>query len=496
MTFLWHDYETFGTNPAVDRPCQFAAQRTDPDLNPVDEPLVVYCAPAGDVLPRPQACLVTGITPQKALSNGVVEAEFARQINELMMVANTCSVGYNSLRFDDEVTRHLFYRNLFDPYEREWKNGNTRWDIINLARMCYALRPEGIEWPMVEAEAGGQVGSQSRIGARPSFRLQDLTTANGIEHGDAHDALADVMATIGLARMIRQVQPRLFEWSLAMRDKQKARELLDPQALQPVVHTSGRVPSVRGCTTLVLPLARHPNNDKAVIVFDLMGDAVELVKCDAEALRERVFTPAADLPEDLTRLPLKAVKWNAVPMLAPASVLAGVDHKRIGLDPDRCRENAELLSRSIDSVRRTVRGAFQAEFEVADVDPELALYRAGFFSNSDRRAMAAARQCTPEELAKKSWAFQDPRLPLMLLRYRARNWPDSLNSSEWAAWERDRASRLAEPAGGDFYGFEAFKHELSNAREAHREDARAQRILDELESWSLELGSEDKINAL
>lgn len=498
MQFLWHDYETFGTQPAVDRPCQFAAQRTDTDLNPVGEPVEWYCAPADDVLPHPSACLVTGITPQIARERGTIEAEFSRAVQALMSEPGTCSVGYNSLKFDDEVTRNLFYRNLLDPYEREWKNGNSRWDLINLTRMCYALRPEGIEWPMVEVAGEGEQesgnGGAGRL--RPSFRLQDLTEANRIAHEDAHNALADVRATLALAQLIRKAQPRLFDWALGLRNKQQARGLLNFESAQPVVHTSGRIPAARGCTSLVLPLASHPDNDKAVIVFDLMGDARTLVESDADMIRDLVFTPSADLPDEVSRLPLKAVKWNAVPMLAPASVLTGVDLSRIGLDLARCEENEALIKRHLHSVRRSVSGAFHNEFDDGDIDPDLALYGGGFFSDADRRVMQAIQRCTPEELGEESWEFQDPRLPLMLLRYRARNWPDTLTPNEWNAWLEDRNRRLGQPPGSPIYGLADFNQELSRAREQGQNDPQTSRILDALEAWSTALGLEEHIKHL
>jgi exodeoxyribonuclease-1 len=489
MQFLWHDYETFGTSPAIDRPCQFAAQRTDSELNLIDDPVEMYCAPADDVLPRPGACLVTGITPQLAKREGRIEIEFARIIHAEMMKAGTCSAGYNSIRFDDEVSRNLFYRNLLDPYEREWKNGNSRWDLINLARMCYALRPEGIEWPMAE-----QLPDDGT--PRPSFRLQDLTRTNNIGHEDAHDALADVHATIELARLIRNAQPRLFDWALSLRNKPQARKLLDPDAGVPVIHTSGRISARRGCTTLILPLAPHPRNDKAVIAFDLMGDAELLIHCDADAIRDRVFTSSADLPAGTDRLPLKAVKWNAVPMLAPASVLTGVDQDRIGLDTIKCKRNAELLKGNIHTLRRNVREAFHIEYEERDIDPDLALYGGDFFDDYDRRQMQHVHRCTPEELSEMSWNFHDQRLPGMLLRLRARNWPERLSQQEWEAWQTDRKQRLGQPPGGDFYGLEAFMLDLNSAREEHRNHPDSLQLLDELEAWSVSLGLEEDISNL
>ncbi|HCG89461.1 MAG TPA: exodeoxyribonuclease I, partial [Alteromonas macleodii] len=189
-TFLWHDFETFGTSPQKDLPCQFAAVRTDMDLNVIGKPINIMSAIANDYLPHPEACLVTGITPQQTIRDGSNEADFAARIYQEMSTPNTCSVGFNSIRFDDEVSRYLFYRNFYDPYSREWRNGNSRWDIIDLARACYALRPDGINWPRREDGA-------------PSFKLEALTAANNIGHENAHDALSDVYATIALAKLIK-----------------------------------------------------------------------------------------------------------------------------------------------------------------------------------------------------------------------------------------------------------------------------------------------------
>jgi len=165
-SFYWHDYETFGVDPCRDRPAQFAGQRTNRDLEPIGEPLVVYCKPARDVLPSPMSCLITGITPQRAERDGLIEAEFAARLHEELAEPGTCAAGFNSIRFDDEFTRNLLYRNFYDPYAREWENGNSRWDIIDLARMCYALRPAGVEWPR---HADGAA----------SFRLEDLSGPGG-----------------------------------------------------------------------------------------------------------------------------------------------------------------------------------------------------------------------------------------------------------------------------------------------------------------------------
>ena len=242
-TFLWHDYETFGIDPRSDRPAQFAAIRTDADLNEIGEPINILCQPAPDYLPSPDSCLITGITPQQCLQQGMPEWQFARTIHEAMAQPGTIGVGYNTIRFDDEFTRFLFWRNLIDPYAREWQNECGRWDLLDVVRMTYALRPQGIEWPVVDG--------------KPSFKLEHLSAANGLVHDAAHDALSDVRATIALARLLREKQPRLFEFALGLRRKDRvAQELGLPatqQTAQPFLHVSGMVPADRGCLALMWP---------------------------------------------------------------------------------------------------------------------------------------------------------------------------------------------------------------------------------------------------
>jgi exodeoxyribonuclease I len=479
-SFLWHDYETFGANPMTDRPAQFAAQRTDANLDPVGEPVTWYCEPADDVLPHPMACLITGITPQEASRKGVVETEFAQRILDEMMRPGTCSAGFNSIRFDDVVSRNLFYRNLRDPYEREYRNGNSRWDLIDLARMCYALRPDGVEWPLHEP-------------GKPSFRLEDLSAANGIAHEGAHDALADVRATIGLARRLRAAQPRLFDWALEMRDQARVAALLDPVEPQPVLHTSARIAAARGCTTLVLPLALVPDRPKSVIAFDLAADPAPLIREPAEVIRDLVFTAAADLPEEVERLPLKAIHSNHVPMLAPLGTLTGVATERIGLDPQLCLEHARQLLAALDDIRTKVSEVFAqpgGAFE-ASSDPDRMLYSGGFFSPGDRHLMKKILAVPPRELAGHLWSFQDQRLPLMVFRYRARNFPDTLTQQEREAWDRDRRARLVDTADPAYFTLAAFRQVVAELRETRAEEPSAMRILDRLEAWVIETGIAD-----
>ena len=473
-TFLWHDYETFGAYPQLDRPAQFAAIRTNTALEEIGEPINWYCQPATDVFPHPVASLITGITPQEALAKGLIEAEFANRIHTEMMEPGTCSAGYNSIRFDDEFSRNLFYRNFYDPYEREYKNNNSRWDLIDLARMCYALRPEGIEWP--EHEPGN-----------PSFKLEHLSEANHIEHEGAHEALSDVIATIGLARLILTRQPRLFDWALNMRDQHHVMQLLGTTNPKPLLHTTSRIPAKRGCTSLVLPLSILPERRKSVIVFDLMADPEPLVSLNAEQISDRLFTPAADLPDGVERIALKAIHTNHVPMIAPAATLKNVDCPRIGLDPQRCMEHAEKLIRVLPQIRNKVMDVFKPYPPGAMTDPDHMIYSGGFFPPAGRRLMDKIRSMEPASLAQLDWPFKDKRLPEMLFRFRARNFPETLSPEENLHWQRQRQRRLRQPADSRQLNPESFMHEITVARQSHEGDQRAQDILDQLEAWGNEL---------
>jgi exodeoxyribonuclease-1 len=329
----------------------------------------------------------------------------------------------------------------------------------------------------------------------PSFRLEDLTHANDIHHAGAHDALSDVRATIELARLVRARQPRLFDWALGMRDQARVARLLDPVSPEPVLHTTARIAAARGCTSLVLTLAPHPHYRKSVLVFDLMSNPAPLLSEPPDRLHDLVFTPAADLPAELERLPLKEIKTNGVPMVAPAATLRGVDCARIGLDADRCLEHARMILSDLPSVRSKVMEVYAQPPEFASADPDLQIYSGGFFSAQDKRQMGRLRNTPPGQLGATDWHFEDPRLPEMLFRYRARNFPDTLDSAEASRWAEWRMLKLLQPADSRMLGYPQFLEELARAREAQLDHGPAQVILDQLLAWAQELGLPGQLGA-
>jgi len=419
-TFFWYDLETFGLNPAYDRIAQFAGQRTDADLNPIGDPVVLYCRLSADYIPDPAACMVTGITPQEVKAKGIPESEFIERINALFSVPGTCVCGFNNIRFDDEFIRNALYRNFIDPYQREWKNGNSRWDIIDLVRACHDFRPQGINWPRPSDKGN------------PVFKLTELTSANGIDQTGAHDAMVDVNATIAVAKLIKKVQPRLFEHYLKMRSKTEVKNLLDPQDYpSPVLHTCAAFTNPAGCTSLILPITPHVKNENTIVCFDLSKDPAPLLGAKAE---------------DVFKVPgVMRVAVNKVPFLAKPNALKSEDYRRLGIDYEACMKRYEELSRNRTSLILKIRANADDEFETPD-DPDFQIY-SRFFSDYDKKLFAVVRDTPPEQRLKLNLNFNDPRCPQMLWRHVCRNYPLVLGEEDMAKWKSFSSTRLLCPPG-------------------------------------------------
>lgn len=508
-TFLWHDYETFGINPRADRPSQFAAIRTDADLNVIGEPLTLYCQPAPDYLPDPVSCLITGITPQVCLERGIPEHEFAAQIEAALSQPGTIGVGYNTIRFDDEFTRFMLWRNLRDPYAREWQNNCGRWDLMDVVRTAYALRPDGINWPLKDISAEELAKMQSNLAAKeaknttnniayqaintqdraindpssseinqiphqkPSFKLEDLTKANGLAHEAAHDALSDVQATIDLARLIKKTNPKLFDFCLSLHKKDRvAAELGLPTTLQnarPFLHISGMFPSEKGCIAIMFPLAMHPNNKNEMIAWDLAYDPSELALLKPDEVRLRLFTKSSELPTGMTRLPIKTMHLNKSPMvISSLKTLTPEMAQKWGIDAVAQMQNAEKASELPDmsALWPVIFKRPEAENAVTpDVDADL---YGGFIGNNDRRRLTQLIALTPDKLFEARTGFEDERLEELVFRYKARNFPDILNDDEQERWYEHCSARLQEGEGGarSLEAFYAQLNELSKTADA------------------------------
>ena len=431
-SIYWHDYETFGIDPRFDRPSQFAGIRTDEELNIISDPLTLYCQPADDCLPDPGACMVTGITPQKALADGVPEAEFIAAIHQEFSTPGTCIAGYNNIRFDDEFTRNTLYRNFYNAYAHEWQHGNSRWDIIDTVRLTRALRPEGINWP----EQDG----------RPSIRLELLTKANNITHEAAHDAMSDVYATIAVAKLIKEKQPRLYNYIYNLRKKTEVSKLINLRTHEAILHVSSRYSAERGAIAMVMPICQHPVNKNGFIVYDLDVHPEEFFGADVDEMTARLYTPAAELPEGIKRIPLKQIHINKCPIIVPLKTMDKDAAQRLSIDVERCEQHRELILQNIEEFATRTSAIFQNSDFPEISDPDGQLYSGGFFNRDDSQRIDTIRNTRPDKLADLQFNFDDERLAEMLFRYRARNYPETLSEQELKRWNNFRHDKFSNPA--------------------------------------------------
>jgi exodeoxyribonuclease-1 len=427
-TFLWYDLETFGTDCRTSRISQFAGIRTDMELNPVAEPMSFYCRPSDDFLPDPEAALITGITPQFASEHGLCEADFMAKVHEQLSEPGTCALGYNSIRFDDEFIRFSLYRNFYDAYEREYAGGNSRWDLLDVMRMMYALSPDSLQWPL-------------RDDGQPSFKLEHLAKANGCFEGEAHEALSDVRSLINIARKVRAAAPRLWQHCLGLRDKGAVAAKLALHKHQRILHVSGQFPAARACTGLMLPLMPHPLIKTRTLAVELRPEALKLISYTAEQIEQNIFTKSSQMPEGETRIGLKEIHHNRCPILFEPddakSLGLNLDMGRLGIDIRQAQEIHAQLNEASESIMHKLAKVFAKQRGFDNSDPDGALY-SGFFDRSDKAKFGKARASH----GQAELAFNDGRLSELYFRYKARNWPESLDARELALWRKHRHLRL------------------------------------------------------
>ena len=426
-SFFFYDLETSGLNPRSSRIMQFAGIRTDMDLNIVGNPYDFLVKLNDDTLPSPEALMVTGISPQSTVTDGYSEAEFARILHGEICAPGTIMVGFNNIRFDDEFVRSLFWRNFYDPYEWCWKDGRSRWDLLDVVRMTRALRPGDIKWPVVDGKA--------------TNRLELITKENGIDHFKAHDALSDVEALIAVTRLIKEKQPQLYNYLLEMRDKNKVKQLVNLEDKKPFVYSSGRYDSEFHKTTIAFPLTSGKNGN--VVVYDLRHDPMVFINLTPEQLKEKFYASWEDRQrEDFIPLPVKELQYNRVPAVAPLGVLQQEDGwTRIGLHPETIEARIAMLLRA-PHFAENIRSIFETRPEYKKAtDPEAQIYD-GFLNDRDRLKVETVRNASERELADYHPAFDDERLAPLLLHYKARNFPGTLSEDETYEWEKWRSKRV------------------------------------------------------
>lgn len=477
-TFFFYDLETSGLSAREDRIMQFAGIRTDMNFQQLGQPVNILVKMTDDTLPSPGAIMVTKITPQSTLSDGLTEAEFARFVTEEIFIPGTCAIGYNSVRFDDEFMRHLFWRTFYDPYEWQWKDGRSRWDLLDVVRLTRALRPEGINWPINEKGAA-------------TNRLELITKLNGISHEHAHDALSDVEALISVTKLIHDKQPQLYDYLFKMRGKKAVQSLVNLERPAPFVYASGRYSAEHDKTTVAYPIAPAKNGN--VLVFDLRYNIEELLISEEGGVQSGdpahaakaadVGSPSARQdPRSITFFPVvKTLCYNKCPAVAPIGVLEKEDGwSKIGLSQEQIEKNLAALLKHPEFIEkmRTL-DEEKPEFPPA-IDAESALYD-GFLNDPDRIQCELVRNTDASRLADFQPPFIDERLPELFLHYKAKNFPNSLSEEEVAEWEKYRQTRLNRQATG-------FMKQMEALQTAENKD---DFILEELMLWYQSLASTD-----
>jgi exodeoxyribonuclease I len=471
-TFFWHDYETTGISKQLDRPTQFAGVRTDIDFNIIDDPLVIYCKPSADCLVNPQAALVTSITPQECLKQGIRESDFAKRIEKEMAYSKTCSVGYNSISYDDEITRHMFYRNFINPYEREYANGNSRWDIFNVVKMFSVLRPEGIQWPV-----NGD--------GKPSLKLEHLAKANDLKQERAHDALSDVLATIDLAKLLKRTDPELFNYCLTLRDKNNVAKLVNLDKPIPFLHIGSHY---KNGFAVLYPLIQDSLNKNSVLCAVISEDISFLKEWDYKTIAEKLYMKNEDRAENEERMPLQEISINKNPAVSSFNALRSEDKERLNITDEfiqKTKERYLTLSKD-EGIKYKVRDsyAYSKEQFPKPEDPDLALYDGGFPSPSDRRLIDYVKTVNVDDLEISHMEFEDNKYNTLLFRYKARNSLQTLSEQQRSLWKDYCTNKFIHKTPTTTLTLDEFKQQLSNVEDIQEEK---KHIITALKEWGLKI---------
>ncbi len=466
MTFYFYDLETSSASPRAGRIMQFAGQRTNENLEIVGEPDNILVKLADDVIPEPDAVLVHGITPQLTLSEGMSEADFAAYFHEKIAEPNTVFVGFNNIRFDDEFMRMMCYRTLYDPYQWHWKDGRSRWDLLDPIRMMRALRPDGMKWPL--------------LNGKPTVKLELMAKENGITHENAHDALSDVLALIQLAQTFRKAQPKLFDFLVSNRDKKSVAKLVESGS--PFVYTSGRYSGEHEKTTVVTTLFKHPRRD-AAIVYDLRFDPTQW----QGKTPEQIITHwKPKYGEDIEKLPVKTLQYNRCPAIAPLGVLDDESKARISLDEPTIKKHRELLEQSPDLIENlkkaldSMENAQQAQFDLGDTAVDDQIY-GGFWTDADLSEMVSVRMTDPESFGQVIEQLKNKRIREMVPLYKARNYPAKLTHEERDSWESFRRKQLF--AGGENSRYARFSKRMQEIAVTRKLNEHEEYLLTELQLY-------------
>lgn len=353
-TYLFYDTETTGLNICCDQVMQFAAIRTDLALHEIERvEFKVKLNP--DVIPSPYALLTHRISIHDC-NDGLSEYEAAKKIHALFNQPNTISIGYNTLNFDDELLRFTFFRNLLTPYTHQYANGCSRMDIYPCVVFYYLYHRDFLNWPSNDE---GVV----------NLKLENLATANQLEQLKAHDALSDVEATIALARKLQMKQQ---SWDYVRRYFNKNQELerlhkLDRMALM----INGRLGAKQHYQAPVINLGQHYHYRNQTVWLRLDDDKLTATTRTNIPNNTWVFRKKLTEPPFLLPLTTKTQRHLSEERLQ----LAEQNYRWLQAQPELLKDiKAYYLNYTYPSIE--------------NLDPDAALYEAGFPSDLDQRLCA------------------------------------------------------------------------------------------------------------
>lgn len=455
--YVIYDTETSGLNYDYDQILEAAAVTLDEGFNLIPGSEQTFTLrPRIDVPPHPEASLVHGLNMERLRTTGMSEYEFSEAFLRYVSVPNTFIGGYNSLSFDDEVLRRTLFRNLRDPYGHEWRDGNARFDLLNIVRTLYAWEPDSLNWP---------TGEDGKV----SMKLGEIAAANRIKLDNAHDAMADVLATAELFQLVNRLGLHWPGRCLDLTNKREAERLMSKRA--PLFHVSPFYTKDRCYSSLILPVVRDATNGNKVLCIDLTQDPTDMLAMTAEEMRHYKFTPRNELEGVIPDVPMLGVQINKQPSLAELSEVPASLHARMGVDVRQCLEHAKMIVKSPDIAAR-LQEAFKVNMGPAR-DTFGSIYSGSFFNPADSRRRENVHMKGPgglpvlattdaEQLSKGA---QDRRLHDLIVRAQGLNFPGSLTNPKSHDEFLDylEARLFGDPEGGENLALTLFE-----AREAAR----------------------------
>ncbi|SHH63400.1 exodeoxyribonuclease I [Ferrimonas marina] len=439
--YIWYDFEASTTEVDGIGVTQVALIVTDGNLNEIER-FEMKCRLGDDIIPHPGAVLVTGHTPQ-SLAEFPSDYEVAEKTRELLLKYDgACLAGYNSSNFDDEVMRRWMYRNLMPPYDHEWKMGRSRLDLLPVLRMVHALAPGVFKWPTKEVE-----NPDGTIGEGVSFKLDQLSGLNGIEHENAHDALADVECLIKISQMIRERVPLVWEAALKCRDWAYNNTIIDGG--KPFLMTS---PYLNKTNYFGLFMNVASSGKKERYVYNLMVDPAQFDGLSEQEIVDLIYSKKEDMPEGIERPGLTKVKTNGVPQVFPTRlptgemVLSPETMSHCSLDGQAIRANAKALMERRKTWERVVTLLMAKEFDPKPDWPDYDLYSGGFLSRDETHRIEQALSRPIEE--RVAFAELDTRVGRIVFLQIGRADPDLFNEEQREQWDRFVREKLS---GSDKY---------------------------------------------